>query len=540
MAAAREVHRHAGDQTANRNRVLARLGALRATPGQRYDLAFLELEIGKDLFDDLAAGDNALADGGVEVVHRLELERLEQALQCTLGKFVADHAKTFLHDGAAEVDVLRPLLQTDEAPYAAARLAGDDEALPGGRRRLRLGADDLDLVAVVQKRSQRLHPPVDLGPDTGVADLRMNRVGEVHRGRPPRQGDQVALGREAEHLVLVHFELGMLEELLGVRGMLEDFEQFANPAILPPLRARQRAAQLLEVPVGGNAVLGEFVHFPGADLNLDPLALGPDHRGMNRLIAVRLGRRDEILEAARHHAVRAVNDAERLVAFGHRFDDHAEGDDVGELFERNVLALHLAPDRIGLLFAPGNRRHDIGLRQRALELGGDARHLVSALVAQELEPGDDRIARVRVDLGEGEALELVLHPLHADALGERREDFHGLARDALAFLGVVDELQRAHVVQAIGELDEEHANVLGHRQQQLAEVLGLLGPVRLELEAGQFGDAVDELRDLAPEQIADLIERDAGVLDRVVQQRGDDRRAVEADAGEYARDLDGM
>ena len=33
-------------------------------------------------------------------------------------------------------------------------------------------------------------------------------------------------------------------------------------------------------------------------------------------------------------------------------DDDAEGDDVGELLELDILALHLAPDRIRLLLAP--------------------------------------------------------------------------------------------------------------------------------------------------------------------------------------------
>ena len=35
--------------------------------------------------------------------------------------------------------------------------------------------------------------------------------------------------------------------------------------------------------------------------------------------------------------------------------------------------------------------------------------------------------------------------------------------------------QRAHVVQPVGELDEQHAHIVGDRQQQLAQVLGLLG-----------------------------------------------------------------
>jgi hypothetical protein len=42
--------------------------------------------------------------------------------------------------------------------------------------------------------------------------------------------------------------------------------------------------------------------------------------------------------------------------------------------------------------------------------------------------------------------------------------------------------------------------------------------------ARQLGDAVDQPRDFLAEALLDLGQRDAGVLDRVVQQGGRDRR----------------
>jgi hypothetical protein len=57
-------------------------------------------------------------------------------------------------------------------------------------------------------------------------------IGEIDRRRAARQRDQIALGREAEHLVLEHLELGVLEELLRIVGVLEDVEQLAQPAVL--------------------------------------------------------------------------------------------------------------------------------------------------------------------------------------------------------------------------------------------------------------------------------------------------------------------
>ena len=79
---------------------------------------------------------------------------------------------------------------------------------------------------------------------------------------------------------------------------------------------------------------------------------------------------------------------------------------------------------------------------------------------------------------------------------------------------------RAHVVQAVGELDQDDPDVRGHRDHHLAVVLGLGLVARLEGQAGQLGDAVDETGDLLAERLAHLLERGRGVLDRVVQERG--------------------
>src|SRR3546814_10751617 len=60
----------------------------------------------------------------------------------------------------------------------------------------------------------------------------MDGIGEVHRCRPARQRDDRPFRREAEHLVLEHLELGVLQKLLRIVGVLENVEQLAHPAVL--------------------------------------------------------------------------------------------------------------------------------------------------------------------------------------------------------------------------------------------------------------------------------------------------------------------
>ena len=272
----------------------------------------------------------------------------------------------------------------------------------------------------------------------------------------------------------------MLEEFLGARGVLQDVQELAQPAVLGALGP---GPALLVDPVGGDAAIGDLVHLGGTNLNLDAMALRPDHAGVNGAVAVWLRRRDVVLEPARHHRIVAVDDAERLIALGHRGDDDAKRHDVGELLETDMVPLHLAPHRIGRLFAARNFGLQPPFGLDPLQLVDDTDDQILAAGAQETKPRQDRFAGIRVEFREGQVLELVLHVVHADTLSQRSVDLHSFAGDEFALFWILDMAQRAHVVQPVGELHQQHANILGHRQHQLAEVLRLLGLVGLEFDA---------------------------------------------------------
>ena len=95
-------------------------------------------------------------------------------------------------------------------------------------------------------------------------------------------------------------------------------------------------------------------------------------------------------------------------------------------------------------------------------------------------------------------------------------------------------------MEAVGELDEDDAYVLRHRDDHLAVVLGLRLLAALEADPRQLRDALDELRDVRAELRAKLLEVGVRVLDDVVQQRGGDRLLVEAELGADARDAERM
>ena len=77
-------------------------------------------------------------------------------------------------------------------------------------------------------------------------------------------------------------------------------------------------------------------------------------------------------------------------------------------------------------------------------------------------------------------------------------------------------------MQPVGDLDEDHADVLGHGHEHLADVLHLLVLDAGVLHARELGDALDDVGHGGAELAGDVRVRQRGVLDNVMQQRRDD------------------
>ena len=143
----------------------------------------------------------------------------------------------------------------------------------------------------------------------------------------------------------------------------------------------------------------------------------------------------------------------------------------------------------------------------------------------------------RVEVAEGDVLELLLDRADAKPVRQRRIDLHRLERLVAALL-LGHDLDRAHVVQPVGQLDDDDAHVLRHGEQHLAHILRLLLLAGGEADLAQLGHALHEQRHARAEPLLDLLGRDVGVLHHVVQQRGLDAFAVHAEVDQDDRDGD--
>ena len=163
---------------------------------------------------------------------------------------------------------------------------------------------------------------------------------------------------------------------------------------------------------------------------------------------------------------------------------------------------------------------------------------LAAIAADLLHCLADALRAHRVHRLEAEVLELHAHAVHAQAIGDGGVDFQGFLGDAPAFLAR-QHFQGAHVVQAVGQLDQDHADVARHGHRHLLEVL------RLRLVAGaedrrQLGDAVDDFCNFATETSAERFFVDTRVFHHVVQERRHQRLMVHSHLGEDFRDRERM
>src|SRR5215210_5229402 len=88
---------------------------------------------------------------------------------------------------------------------------------------------DLDDVAVAKSGAERHHLAVDAGADALVADVGVDRVGEVDGCRVARERLDLAARGEDVDLLRIQLDLEVLEKLLRIVHLLLPLEQLAQP-----------------------------------------------------------------------------------------------------------------------------------------------------------------------------------------------------------------------------------------------------------------------------------------------------------------------
>ena len=408
---------------------------------------------------------------------------------------------------------------------AAAGLAGHGEGKPVRAGAGALAGDDFDALAAFQLLRKRRQNPIYAAGHAVVADVRMHGVGEVHRAGALGQLQNVALGRKDIDVVREKVALEVLNELQRIAGALLQIHHILDPA--PSTQAAPRLLLLLLVqPMAGDAVVRHFRHVLGADLHLDGHPVHAEQGGVQGLVAVDLGDGDVVLEATGDRLVEIVDHPQGPVAGVLPIHNDAEAEHVHDFLERLVLGLHLLVDRVQVLLAAFHLRADALSGKGFLDGSVDFVHQRLAVASGRLDGVVNALRPQRVQRSEAQVLQLHVDVVHAQAIGDGRVVVQGLPGNAPPLLPA-EHAYGAHVVQAVGDLDHDDANVLRHRQHHFLEVDRLGFGVAVE-NGRQLGHAIDQLRHLLPETHAQGALDGGRVLNGVVQQGGHERFMVHA------------
>ena len=220
--------------------------------------------------------------------------------------------------------------------------------------------------------------------------------------------------------------------------------------------------------------------------------------------------------------------------------DDAQCHQVVDLGEFLALALHLLVDGPIVL----GTAVDLEVFQaNAVELVGERLDGLGQIALTDLarlrHHACDALVGIGLQVEEGQVLELPFNGAHAQTVGQGRVHVHGLTSLKQATV-LTQGGKGAHVVQTIGKLNDNDADVLGHGEEHLAQREGLLLVHAVDFDVGELGHAIDELGHRIAKQAGNIGKRGLGILDGIVQQRGAHHVTVHLEVGQNDGHLDGM
>jgi len=121
-------------------------------------------------------------------------------------------------------------------------------------------------------------------------------------------------------------------------------------------------------------------------------------------------------------------------------------------------------------------------------------------------------------------------------VGQRCIDITGFnGNPDLSF--TVEILKGPHIVEPVGQLDQDDSNIPRHGQQHFSEVLDLLLLQRFIFNRADFGDTINQRSNLLAELSLYFIEGDLGIFDNIMQYSRGNGVRVQMQLGQDKSDI---
>ena len=354
----------------------------------------------------------------------------------------------------------------------------------------------------------------------------MDREGEVEHGTVCRHRLDLTLGREDKYLAGEEIQFDGIQEvhrvgLWVVQDLLDGTEPLVQLSLI--LCDTIFLSPLLVFPVGSKSLFRYLVHTVRTDLHLNPETLFRHQRHVQGLIAIGLGIVQPVANAVGVIFVYLRQGHVYLPALIHFLltvlgsEDDTYGQDVIDLVKGHMLLLHLTPDGVGRLHTFLDLILEAHLLEGSLDRLGK---LVERLMTQDaglFQLTFDNGIFLRVLELETQVLQFRLDLIESQTVGQRGIQVERLARNLVLLVGRLG-VQRAHVVQTVGYLNQDHTDILAHGEQQLLEVLCLSRGLFAKDASADLCQSVDDLCNLRTEHVLDILNGEVGILHNIVEQ----------------------
>ena len=362
----------------------------------------------------------------------------------------------------------------------------------------------------------------------------MNGIGKVHHRGAERQVDNIALRRENKHLVYGNIRFYGVNYVLNVVQLLLLLKKLTNP--------RQTLLKLvfalyscLIFPVRRDTVFSRVVHIPCAYLNFKGYALAVDTGGVQGLVHILLRRGNIVLEPVRNGAEQIVHYAKHIIAIINRVYDYAHGVNIIDFLHGFTLLVNFAIYSVNALYAPHKIKLAVFLAQALVYFILYVVEELLLLVLLHFHAAFNVVIAHRVEHPNTAILKLLHNRSDTESVRQRSIDFHGFMGYAALLLHRLC-VDGTHIVQTIGKLYYDYANVLCHCHEHFAYILRLLlllGGVVDLFYLLQLGNAVNQICNVRAKFLFDFLKGNIGVLHNVVQKRRYHRIRIHAKLDGY-------
>jgi hypothetical protein len=225
---------------------------------------------------------------------------------------------------------------------------------------------------------------------------------------------------------------------------------------------------------------------------------------------------------------------------GNGIQDDPEGNDVVNFFKGQVLVEHFLVNAVKMLVASVDLGVQTVLVQFFLNVALNGFHIVFPVLFVFVHPAMNIFVGLGIQKLKGSVFQFVLDPVDAQPGSDGCINVQGFPGDLLLFGGAFVKLKGSHVMEAIGQLDEDDPDVVGHGEDHLPDALGVALMGAVGFDRGQLGHTRDDMGDIRTEYITDFRDGGVGVLHDVVEEARRDGDGIQVHIRQDCRDLQGM